>query len=382
MRDLTVKRIAALAKPGTYRVSKNLYLQIGPTGTKAWLFRYMRQGRAHGMELGPVDLVPLAEARDRAQQHRRQLHDGIDPLEERHRRAGQEKAEQATRLPFRQCAEAFLNAQAAGWRNAKHQQQWRRTLETYAYPELGGLPVQGIETAHVLAVLTPIWTSKTETATRVRQRIERVLDYATAIKARSGANPARWKGHLENTLPRPRKVAIVEHYAALPYAELPAFMAELAQRPGEAAKALRFTILTAARSSEVRGMRWREANLEHQLWTVPAGRMKANKEHVVALSDAAVELLGEPGGPDDLVFPSAVRAGQLMSDMTLAAVLKRMGHAEITVHGFRSSFRDWAGETTAHPREAIEHALAHRLKDKAEAAYAREAPCWRSAVVS
>ena len=230
---------------------------------------------------------------------------------------------------------------------------------------------RGSKLAHVLAVLAPIWTSKTETASRVRQRIERVLDYASTVKARSGANPARWKGHLENTLPRPGKVATVEHHAALPYAELPVFMADLAQRPGAAKKTLRFTILTAARSGEVRGMRWREVDLEQKLWTVPAGRMKSAKEHVVVLSDAAALLLGEPGDPDDLVFPSATRAGQPMSDMTLAAVLKRMGRAEVTVHGFRSTFRDWAGETTAHPREVIEHALAHRLKDKTEAAYAR-----------
>jgi integrase len=371
VKDLNVAQIKAITKPGVHRVSKGLYLQIGPTGGRSWLHRFMLNGKSREMGLGPCDLVSLAQARDLVIEGRKLLLAGRDPLEERNKERERVRAEQAGKLSFRQCAEAFLSAQEAGWRNDKHRQQWRNTLISYVYPKIGDRCVRDIGTADVLAILTPIWTSKTETASRVRQRVERVLDYATTIKARNGEDPARWKGHLANTLPPPSKVATVEHHAALPWQELPTFMAELATRPGTAADALAFAILTAARSGEVRGMRWREVDLEAKLWTIPPARMKANKEHVVALADAAIAALGDPGGPDDLVFPSTTRAGAPLSDMTLAAVLKRLKRADLTVHGMRSCFRDWAGETTAHPREVIEHALAHRLKDRAEAAYAR-----------
>jgi integrase len=216
-------------------------------------------------------------------------------------------------------------------------------------------------------VLRPIWTTKTETASRVRQRIEAVLDYPTAIKARTGENPARWKGHLDHLLAKPSKVRAVRHHAALDWRDAPAFMAQLATRDGEAAKALAFTILTAARSGEVRGIRWGEIDLEAKVWTVPASRIKAGKEHRVPLQPAAIELLGEAGEPDALVFPSPGDASRPLSDMSLTAVLKRM-EVGVTVHGFRSTFRDWTGGTTVHPREVIEASLAHKLKDKAEAA--------------
>ena len=218
-------------------------------------------------------------------------------------------------------------------------------------------------------MLRPIWSVKPETASRVRQRIEAVLDYAGAIGLRSGDNPARWRGHLDNLLPKPTKVRAVEHHAALPWQETPLFVADLAKREGIGARALAFAILTAARSGEVRGMTWRE--IEGDVWTVPAGRIKAGREHRVPLTAAALALLGEPGDPEKLVFPSEMKPGRALSDMSLTAVLRRMGRGGLTVHGFRSSFRDWAGESTPHPREVIEAALAHRLKDKAEAAYAR-----------
>ena len=227
-----------------------------------------------------------------------------------------------------------------------------------------------MDTAVVLDVLRPIWTTKTETASRVRQRIEAVLDYATAIRARAGDNPARWRGHLDHLLAKPSKIRAVKHHAALDWRHAPAFMAALAKRQGVDARALAFTILTTARSGEVRGIRWGEVDLADTVWTVPANRIKAAREHRVPLQPAALALLGEPGQPDELVFPSPVNAGKPLSDATLAAVVKRMGHG-VTVHGFRSSFRDWAGETTSHPREVIEAALAHKVKDKAEAAYAR-----------
>jgi integrase len=220
-------------------------------------------------------------------------------------------------------------------------------------------------------VLRPIWTTKTETASRLRQRIEAVLDYATAVKARVGDNPARWRGHLDHLLAKPSAVHTVKHHPALDWRQAPDFMAQLAKRPGIDARALAFTILTVARSGEVRGMKWRELDLENAVWTVPASRIKAGREHRVPLQPAAIALLGEPGEADELVFPSPVKAGKPLSDAALAAVLERMGYAMITVHGFRSTFRDWAGETTSHAREVIEAALAHKLKDKAEAAYAR-----------
>jgi integrase len=237
-------------------------------------------------------------------------------------------------------------------------------------PSLRDTTPDVVDTDAVLAVLRPIWTTKTETASRVRQRIEAVLDYATAIRARSGENPARWRGHLDHLLPKPSKVRTIKHHAALNWHQAPAFMAKLAQRTGIDARALAFTILAAARSGETRGMRWRELDLKAKVWTVPPERIKAGKEHRVPLTPAAIALLGEPGEPDELVFPSPIKAGRPLSDATLAAVLERMGCA-VTVHGFRSTFRDWAGEVTAHAREVVEAALAHRLKDKAEAAYAR-----------
>ena len=223
----------------------------------------------------------------------------------------------------------------------------------------------------MLEVLRPIWTTKPETASRVRQRIEAVLDYATAMGARTGENPARWRGHLDHLLPKPSKVKRVEHHAALDWREAPAFMLELAKRAGTAARALAFAIHTAARSGEVRGMTWAEVDDAANVWTVPADRIKAGKEHRVPLTPAARALLGERGKPDALVFPSSMAPDKAMTDVTLLAVLRRMGRTDLTGHGFRSTFRDWAGETTAHPREVIEAALAHRLKDKAEAAYAR-----------
>jgi integrase len=250
----------------------------------------------------------------------------------------------------------------------------RRDMGLGPYPEISlarARDVNAVDTRAVLDIVRPIWPEKPETASRVRQRIEAVLDYATSIGVRSGDNPARWRGHLDHLLPKPSKIRKVEHHAALAWPSLPGFMAALACREGVAAKALAFTILTAARSSEVRGMTWAEIDPTAAVWTVPAGRIKAGKEHRVPLTPAALVLVGERGVPNELVFASPAKPGHPVSDMTLSAVLRRMGRADITVHGFRSSFRDWAGETTAHPREVIEAALAHQLKNKAEAAYAR-----------
>lgn len=363
MAKLTDRGVRA-AGPGRHSdgTVRGLMLVVRDTGARAWVLRFQLAGRRRDMGLGPYPEISLADAREKALEARRTIkRDGRDPLAER----GQAKI-----TTFREAAETLIESKRPGWRNAKHAAQWRSTLETYVYPQLGARDVKQISTEDVLAVLRPIWTTKPETASRVRQRIEAALDYATAIKARTGENPARWRGHLDHLLPKPGSIRAVRHHAALDWRQAPGFMAELTKRRGIDARALEFSILTAARSGEVRGMRWSEIDLDASAWTVPAARIKAGKEHRVPLTPAALELLGKPGEPDALVFPSPVKRGKPLSDAALAAVLKRM-NVDVTAHGFRSTFRDWAGETTVHPREVIEAALAHRLKDKAEAAYAR-----------
>jgi integrase len=318
----------------------------------------------------------VAEARRKAQEARDKIREGVDPVQERHSARAALRAARLTGITFRQAAESYIADQEAGWSNSKHAGQWAATLSTYAYPVIGNLQVADITTAHVLEVLKKdnFWTSKSETASRVRQRIEKVLAAADAAAGRERLNPARWEV-IGKTLPAKAKVAKVEHHAALPWRELPDFMSKLRAQVGNGARALEAAILTAARSGEVRGMTWGEVDLSQKLWVIPASRMKAKREQRVPLSNAAVTLLqgmvpsGVDVAPAQLVFPGAKKDSQL-SDMTLAAVLRRM-KVDVTTHGFRSSFRDWAGEATHHPREVIEHALAHQLKDAAEAAYAR-----------
>lgn len=301
---------------------------------------------------------------------RRQVRRGVDPIEERARsRKSDRAAVDAT--TFIRCAEGYIDAHRSGWKSAKHAAQWSATLQTYAFPTFGDRPVAEIDTKAVLAVLRPIWTSKTETASRLRGRIESVLDWARVQGFREGDNPARWRGHLDKLLPARRKVQAVKHHEALPYNDMVVFIRDLRSRSGIGARALEFAILCASRSGEVRGATWDEVDLAARTWTIPANRMKAGKEHRIPLSKPAVDLLASLPRirGESSLFP-APRGGEL-SDMALTAVLKRMGHVGLTQHGFRSTFRDWAGETTAHPREVIEHALAHQLRDKAEAAYQR-----------
>lgn len=357
---LTARKVETAA-PGKHVDGRGLMLLVKPSGARSWVLRYMRNGRRRDLGLGAWPDVTLAMARERALEARRKLAEGGDPISDRRKR---------TDRTFRSVAVDLIEHKRSGWKNAKHAAQWSATLETYAYPVLGDMDVSRIGTDDVLAVLRPIWSEKPETASRTRQRIEAVLDYATATNHREGDNPARWKGHLSHILSAPAKVRSVKHHAALDWRAALAFMTDLAGRQGVAARALAFVVLTAARSGEVRGMRWREIDVVAAVWTVPGERMKAGKEHRVPLSAAAMALLGEAGQPDDLVFGSDMKAGTPLSDMSLTAVLKRMGQP-VTAHGFRSTFRDWAGETTSFPREVIEAALAHRLKDKAEAAYAR-----------
>ncbi|MDF0487159.1 integrase arm-type DNA-binding domain-containing protein [Sphingomonas sp. H39-1-10] len=368
--ELSAMAVRNLSEPGMHFVGEvpGLALQILSTGAKTWVLRVKIGPRRRDMGLGGYPEVSLKDARDAARVARQKIREGVDPIEER-RAAKSKLMAAATILTFKQAAADYISAQGDGWKNDKHRKQWTATLETYAYPTLGKLAVGDITREHVLAVLRPIWNEKRETASRLRGRIEVILDAAKAAGARSGDNPAAWRGNLDSALQR-RRSEPKGHHAALPVADIGDFMKRLRAADGIGARALEFAILTAARSGEVRGATWSEIDLDAAIWIIPAVRMKAAREHRVPLSPSAVALLRALPrmAGNDLVFP-APRGGQL-SDMTLGAVLKRM-KVEATAHGFRSTFRDWAGEFTAHAREVIEHALAHQLKDKAEAAYAR-----------
>jgi integrase len=323
------------------------------------------------MGLGPFHTISLQEARERARKARQQLFDGLDPLETRRSERARAALERAKAVTFEVATARYFDAHEAKWRNAKHRAQFLSTMREYAFPKLGKLAVGDVDLGSVLEVLEPIWPTKTETASRVRGRIEAVLDWAAVRNLRTGENPARWRGHLEHVLAARAGLAKPKHHAALAYSELPAFMAALRLRDGIAARALEFAILTAARTGEVIGAKWVEIDLEAKTWLVPADRMKAGREHRVPLSDRAVEILKsiptEKGNP--FVFEGP-RAGGL-SNMAMASVLRRMNRAQITVHGFRSSFRDWAAETTAYANHVVEKALAHTVGDKVEAAYRR-----------
>ena len=371
MKDLTVKQVAALRTPGKHRVSRQLYLQITNTGAMSWLFRYERAGAAHWHGLGSCDLVSLAEARDKAIACRKLLLEGIDPIERIREQRCQALLATASTMTFRQCATAYIASHEASWRSEIHRRQWLRSLDRYVYPVLGDLPVQAIDVGLIMQVLDPIWQEKPETADRVRGRIDVVLNWATARGYRHGDNPARWRGHLDKLLPKKAKLRRVRHMAAMPYAEVPALMARLQERPEIAAKALEFAILTAARTAETLGAQWSEIDFEARLWMVPAERIKGGREHRVPLSDRAVAILQslprELGNPR--VFLSA-RQGKPLAEVAMLRVLRDLG-IPYTVHGFRSSFRDWGAEQTNFPRELAEAALAHVPRDRTEAAYQR-----------
>ena len=290
-RNITALQVAKLTKPGRYAVGEGAYLQISQWGTKAWIFRYQRDGRQRHMGLGPASLITLAEARAKAREARRALLDGADPLTAKRERRAQARLQAAEGVTFRQAAERMMTSQGAAWKNPKHRQQWNNTLATYAYPCFGVLSVAAVDTGFVLKALEPIWNAKPETAGRVRGRIEAVLDWAKARGYREGENPARWRGHLDKLLPNRRKVRRVRNHPAMPYSELPVFMSELRLRDNMSARALEFTILTAARTAETIGARWSEIDLTAATWTIPAERMKAGKEHRVPLSARAVDLL-------------------------------------------------------------------------------------------
>ena len=375
MGKLNAARLRTLTKPGAYGDGAGLYLQVRGPDNRSWLYRYKLHGKARLMGLGTLSDVSLAEARDAAMAARKLVKQGTDPIDRR-RAARAEAASRAGLNTFAEVADAYIAAHEAGWRNDKHRQQWRNTLDTYAGPILGKLGVAMVDTGAVMRVLEPIWREKPETASRLRGRIESVLDCATARGWRTGDNPARWRGHLDNLLPARSKVARVEHHAALPWRQIGAFMAALGEQEGVSALALRFTVLTAARTGEAIGARWSEIDMTEKLWTVPATRMKAGREHRVPLSDAALDALREAGKlradpkTDGFVFPGG-KAGNPLSNMSLLMLLRRMQREDLTAHGFRSTFRDWCAEATNYPREVAEAALAHMLRDKTEAAYQR-----------
>jgi integrase len=358
---LTARKVET-AKPGKYSDGGNLYLIVSETSSRKWVLRFTWRGRAKEMGLGSAASVPLADARDKAASARRKIAQGLNPIDERKRDGG---------MPtFGNMADNVRETLSGGFRNEKHKAQWKSTLETYAAP-LRAKTVDTIATDDVLAVLKPIWTTKAETASRVRGRIEKVLDAAKAKGFREGENPARWRGHLDHLLPRPSKLAR-GHHAAMPYEEVAPFIAKLRKRKATSALALEFCILTAARSGEILGMRWSEINFDTKIWTVPASRMKAGLEHRVPLSPRAFAILRqlEKLEAGDFVFPGQ-KSKCPFSGRVLQMVLRKLGAKNATVHGFRSSFRDWAGNVSSFPRELAETALAHVIGDKAEQAYRR-----------
>jgi len=358
-----------------YADGAGLYLQVTRAGAKSWIYRFSLAGKAREMGLGSLSAVSLSEARIKAGECRRLREEGVDPIEARKARRLQAALDAAKTLTFKEAAASYIASHRMGWRNAKHATQWENTLATYAEPVIGALSIQAIDTALVLKVLERIWKAKPETATRVRGRIEAILDWAKVRGLRQGENPARWRGHLDHLLPGRSKVRRVKHHAALPYAELPDFILQLRAHQGVAARALEFTILTAARTGDTMGAVWDEFDASDKLWIVPAERIKAGKEHRVPLSDRALAILGDaekiartPSG--DYVFPGG-KVGKPLSNMAMVEVLRRMGRGDITVHGFRSTFRDWAAERTNFPSEVVEMALAHAVGNKVEAAYRR-----------
>lgn len=370
-KELGALEVGRLTTPGLHAVGcvAGLALQVTDRGARSWILRVMVGGKRRDMGLGGYPDVTLAGAKEAARAARIKIREGIDPIEDGKAKRSALAAAVASALTFSEAAKAYIAVKEAEWKNVKHGDQWRNTLATYADPVIGNVFVRDIEQSHVMRVLEPIWMEKTETAKRLRGRIEKVLDWARVRGYRSGENPARWRGHLDTLLQAPGKVQTIVHHPALPMDDLGAFMVELRKQEGMGARALEFAILTAARSGEVRGATWSEIDLKDATWTIPASRMKMKREHRAVLNDEAVALLESMPHTGDLVFPNS--KGEKLSDMTLTAVLRRMNRGDITAHGFRSTFRDWCSERTNYPRDVAEMALAHAIGDKVEAAYRR-----------
>lgn len=372
IRVLTALKIRQNLKPGMYGDGLGLYLKVRDGNSKSWIFRYRIGGKLRDMGLGPFHTVSLAEAREQAEVCRAMRLKGLDPLEERLKEQQAKTVAAAEAITFEKCAETYIATHKDGWKNSKHADQWTTTLQTYVYPIFKDRPVAAIDDDLVLKVLQPIWKEKTETASRIRGRIERILDWARVKKYRTGDNPARWKGHLDHFLARRSRVATVVHHAALPIDETPGFIQTLQREETIVARALEFCILNATRTNETMGMRWSEYDEKAQLWNVPGVRMKAGRDHRIPLAPRSLSILAEMQDirTSDFVFPGGIKERPL-SSMAFLMLLRRLERQDITAHGFRSTFRDWAAERTDFPSEVVEMALAHTISNKVEAAYRR-----------
>ena len=369
--NLTIKRIQNEKRKGRYADGNGLYLQVARSGAKSWIFRYKRNKKTYEMGLGGIDVYPLIEARQRAMALRKILADGLDPIIENKKRKQAQFLDDARQITFASCAQQYIDSHKIAWKNEKHLTQWTNTLDQYVYPFIGELSIATIDTDLIIKCLQPIWTTKTETASRIRGRVERIFDWALARGFRTAPNPARWKGHLDKLLPSAMKIKRVEHFRAMPLDEVSAFCNRLRNETGIASRALEFTILTAARTNEVLGAKWEELDLDQKVWTIPAERMKANSEHQVPLSSRAIEiLLGMRTQNNSEYVVAGRKPDKPLSNMAMLKVLRKM-KVKATTHGFRSTFRDWAAEKTNFPREVAEAALAHTLGSKVELAYLR-----------
>jgi integrase len=372
LEKLKPAQINAATKRGYLGDGGGLYLKVALGGSKSWVFRFKKAGRLREMGLGGYPDVSLTQARAKARGYREDRRDYEDPIEARRAKRAAERLASANSVTFKHCAERYVKANEAGWRNDKHRNQWASSLETYIYPVLGGLPVAAIDTDLVMRVIEPIWSEKTETASRVRGRIETVLDWAAAWGYRKGENPARWRGHIDKLLPKKSKVIVVKHHAAVPLEEITQLMARLHEQEIVVARALEFTILTAVRTGELIKAQWSEIDLDARLWTAPAEHTKGNRDRRTPLSDAAVAVLRRLDnlrGYSEFVFPGS-RRGRGISESAMLRLLKQLAPGA-TVHGARSTFRDWASERTAHDRDAVEIALSHTVGDATERAYRR-----------
>lgn len=369
MGRLTAAQVKHTIKPGNYLDGEGLRLQVTKSGSKTWILRFQLNNKTREMGLGSVKSVTLKAARDKAGDARKLLEAGIDPIAHRH--ALKQSVADNNEWTFDKCATAYIDSHSQGWSNEKHIAQWRNTIEQYCSPVFGNLPVSQVNTALVMQVIEPIWETRTETASRVRGRIENILAWAIARKYRDAPNPALWRGHIDTMLPKPTKVQTVRHHPAMPYTDVPAFMSVLQPKDSTTAKAMQFTILTAVRTVEVIGAHWNEIDLSAEVWTIPAERMKSKLEHRVPLSRQALALLNSLSTTQGWLFPSFQYGKHIGNNAMLKFLKKDMQHPTLTVHGFRSSFRDWCAEQTNYPREIAEAALAHTLKDKTEAAYQR-----------
>ena len=369
--QLTARKLASIKAPGHYGDGAGLWLQISKTGSKSWVFRYVLDGRAREMGLGSCATFSIKEARERARASRQLLADGVDPIEHRNEKRNAKRAAEAKHITFAEATERYIKTHAVKWTSAKHASQWRSSVEQFAYPVIGKLPVGAVELQHILKILEPHWLDKNATASRVRGRVERILSWATVRGFRQGENPARWRGHLEVMLPGLTGNG-KRHHAALPIDDMPALMQQVRNINSVAARALEFTALAVARTSETNGARWEE--IDGNVWTVPADRMKARKPHRVPLSNRAVEILDElrsARDPDDrnpFVFPGVTT--QRLRHSAMLELLKTL-RPDLTMHGLRSTFSDWARDRTNYTRDVVEGCLAHTIKDASEAAYRR-----------